>query len=149
MSDHHLNAVHVLPESVVARVSTDHEHHVVTLAGSQLAYEAHCTCPANAAGRLCSHVLTVLQHEGWPSPIAAGQEALELEEKIVDLGAPEGGRYWRVVSDHPIDHPDVQSAAVHARVTGSVGCTYNEAKVERADPARSVALDDPRGERDR
>lgn len=57
-------------------------------------------------------------------------------ENIIDLGGPEGGRYWRVVSGHPVDHPDAQSAAVHARATGSVGATYNDVKVERVDPEK-------------
>jgi hypothetical protein len=52
-------------------------------------------------------------------------------ERVIDLGGPDGGRYWRVVSDHGVDDPDAQNAAIHARATGSVGCTYNDAKVER------------------
>lgn len=54
-------------------------------------------------------------------------------EKLIDLGGPEGGRYWRVVSDHPVDHRDARAAAAYARVTGSVGASYNGAEVERAD----------------
>jgi hypothetical protein len=52
---------------------------------------------------------------------------------IVDLGGPDGGRFWRVTTGEPADHPDAQAAAVHARVTGSVGCTYNGVTVESAD----------------
>lgn len=55
-----------------------------------------------------------------------------MTERIIDLGGPEGGRYWRVLTDHAVDHPDAQAAAVHAAMTGSVGCTYNDAQVERA-----------------
>jgi hypothetical protein len=59
---------------------------------------------------------------------------LTLPTRVIDLGGPEGGRYWMVVSDHAADDPDARSAAVHARLTGSVGCTYNDAKVERWSP---------------
>lgn len=52
---------------------------------------------------------------------------------LIDLGGPTGGRWWRVTSDHTADHPDAQSAAVHARVTGSVGATYNDVTVARSD----------------
>ena len=52
---------------------------------------------------------------------------------LIDLGGPEGGRYWRVTTGQSADHPDAQSAAVHARVTGSVGATYNDVTVERAE----------------
>lgn len=54
------------------------------------------------------------------------------EDRIIDLGGPDGGRFWRVTSDHPVDHPDAHAAAVMARVTGSVGSTYNDVTVERA-----------------
>lgn len=50
---------------------------------------------------------------------------------MIDLGGPDGGRFWWVVSDHTADDPDARSAAVYARCTGSVGGTYNEARVER------------------
>lgn len=53
-------------------------------------------------------------------------------DQIVDLGAPEGGRYWRVTTGEPADHPDAQHAAVMARVTGSVGASYNGVRVERS-----------------
>lgn len=51
-------------------------------------------------------------------------------DQIIDLGGPDGGRYWLVTSDHDADHPDALNAAVHARATGSVGCAYNGATVE-------------------
>lgn len=54
-------------------------------------------------------------------------------DRIIDLGGPDRSRYWRVISDHSIDDEDARSAAIHARVTGSVGCTYNGAKVERVE----------------
>lgn len=49
---------------------------------------------------------------------------------IIDLGGPDGGRFWRVTTGQAVDHPDAHSAAVHARVTGSVGASYNDATVE-------------------
>lgn len=52
-------------------------------------------------------------------------------QEIIDLGGPDGGRFWLVTSDHEAEHPDAQSAAVHARATGSVGCIYNGAHVTR------------------
>lgn len=52
--------------------------------------------------------------------------------KIVDLGGPTGGRYWLVVSDL-YNEDDAMSAAIHARVTGSVGATHNGVKVERCE----------------
>lgn len=66
-----------------------------------------------------------------------GQLELELDppDQVIDMGGPGGpGRRWRVVTDHPTDDSDVRNAAVHARVTGSVGCTYNDATVTRAAP---------------
>lgn len=51
--------------------------------------------------------------------------------RIIDAGGPEGGRYWRIITDHAADDSDIRAAVTHARVTGSVGCTYNGAKVER------------------
>ena len=68
--------------------------------------------------------------EGHPP---MGVQHSERAQPILDLGGPDGGRYWRVVSDHAVDDPDVRAAAVHARVTGSVGCTYNDARVVRQD----------------
>lgn len=62
-----------------------------------------------------------------PDTVAARTDPV----RVIDLGGV-GARYWRVVSDHGADHPDARAAAVHARATGSVGCTYNGAKVERA-----------------
>ena len=52
---------------------------------------------------------------------------------LIDLGGPEGGRYWRVTTGQSADHPDAHAAAVHARATGSVGATYNDVTVERAE----------------
>lgn len=60
-------------------------------------------------------------------------DAAEDAAAVVDLGGPGGGRYWRVTTGEPADHPDAHYAAVMARVTGSVGCTYNDVTVERAD----------------
>lgn len=57
---------------------------------------------------------------------------------VVDLGGPDGGRYWRIVSALALDHEDVRSAAVNGRLTGSVGCTYNEAEVERVEVSRQT-----------
>lgn len=62
--------------------------------------------------------------------LTAREDTDRPERKILDLGGPDRGRYWRVVSDHAVDDPDVRSAAIYARVTGSVGCTYNGAEVE-------------------
>lgn len=59
------------------------------------------------------------------------------EDRIIDLGGPDGGRYWRVVSDHTVDHPDARRAAVMARATGSLGCTYNDAGVQRVQVGES------------
>lgn len=60
-------------------------------------------------------------------------------DKIVDLEGPEASRYWRVVSDHAADHPDARAAAIHARATGSVGCTHNGVEVKRADQPLTFA----------
>lgn len=58
-----------------------------------------------------------------------------MSRPIVDLGGPDGGRYWQVVTEGVrADHEDAQAAAVHARATGSVGATYNGVKVERFEP---------------
>lgn len=54
----------------------------------------------------------------------------ERSRAVIDLGGPEGGRYWVVVSGHSVNHEDARAAAVHARMTGSVGATYNEARVQ-------------------
>lgn len=61
-------------------------------------------------------------------------------ENIVDLGGPDGGRFWRVTSGHSANHPNARDAAVMARVTGSVGATSNsvdypddDVTVERAE----------------
>lgn len=59
--------------------------------------------------------------------------AAKARRQVIDLGGPDGGRFWRVVSEHSPQHPDAVSAAIYARATGSVGCTYNDAKVERAE----------------
>ena len=56
-----------------------------------------------------------------------------LDEAVIDIGGPKPSRYWRVTSDHPPAHPDAHAAAVHARLTGSVGCTYNDVTVKRVD----------------
>lgn len=45
---------------------------------------------------------------------------------VVDLGEPEGGRYWVVTSGHAPDHPNAIAAAVNARATGSVGATFED-----------------------
>jgi hypothetical protein len=42
-----------------------------------------------------------------------------------------GGLWWVVTSGHPVSHRDVEAAAAHAAVTGSVGCNYNDAVVAR------------------
>lgn len=53
------------------------------------------------------------------------------ELKIIDLGGPVGSRFWRITSGHVASHADAHAAAVMARVTGSVGSSYNDAVVER------------------
>lgn len=53
------------------------------------------------------------------------------ERKIIDLGGPDGGRYWRVVSGPAADDPFARAAAVQARLTGSQGATVNGACVRR------------------
>jgi hypothetical protein len=57
--------------------------------------------------------------------------AAKARRAVIDLGGPDGGRFWRVVSEHTTAHSDAISAAVYARATGSTGATYNDAKVEQ------------------
>lgn len=54
------------------------------------------------------------------------------DNKVIDLGGPDGGRFWRITSGHVATDKDAHAAAVMARVTGSVGASVNAAVVERA-----------------
>lgn len=50
---------------------------------------------------------------------------------MIDLGGPDGGRFWWVISGDNSDDGDARRAAIFARCSGSVGGTYNDAVVER------------------
>lgn len=80
-------------------------------------------------------------YDRWlESPAVDGPEPVECEEcggtgaqgKVVVLSGKVPGRCWEVISAHPADHPDARNAAIHAAVTGSVGCIYNGVEVARA-----------------
>lgn len=68
----------------------------------------------------------LVEHEAELAELKANAHIIN----IVDLGGPDGGRYWKVTSGHLANHPDALHAAALARVTGSRGATADEVTVE-------------------
>jgi hypothetical protein len=61
--------------------------------------------------------------------------------RVLDLGDPDDGRYWKVTSDHHTDDPNVRAAAAFGRAQGMMSATHDGAHVERWQPPTLVIRD--------